>query len=109
MEWATQLEYLSRTRTKHVADEIIKGYRVSTVWLGLDHNHLGFMEGGRPLLFETMVFAENDDSMTDQFMRRYSSWEEAEWGHQIVCNLILQGFADETKDMPGLSNNSNVG
>ncbi len=49
---ANQIEELWRTGKKHVADDQINGRRVSTVWLGLDHNHFG----GKPLLLETMVF-----------------------------------------------------
>ena len=55
--------------------------RISTVFLGLDHNH-GL--SGDPLLFETMVFV---DGVTHQ-MRRYFIWEEAEAGHAEMTELI---------------------
>jgi hypothetical protein len=51
------------------------GYRVSTVFLGLDHS----FGDGPPLWFETMVFPV--DSYTEEDMERYSTWDEAEAGH----------------------------
>jgi hypothetical protein len=60
-------------RTVELTD--VGGYRVSTVWLGLDH---GFGYSERPLIFETMVFG--DDS-TDLACRRYSTEDEARAGH----------------------------
>lgn len=52
------------------------GSRVSTVFLGLDHQ----WGDGPPLLFETMVFPEDDFAEED--MDRYSTWEEAVEGHR---------------------------
>lgn len=49
------------------------GGRVSTVFLQLDHAY----DGGKPLVFETMVFGGPHDG--DQ--ERYSTWDEAEAGH----------------------------
>lgn len=46
---------------------------VSTVFLGLDHNH----RGGEPILFETMIFGGPLDG--EQW--RYHTWEQAERGH----------------------------
>ena len=52
--------------------------RVSTVWLGLDHNYWG---DGPPLIFESMAFGEGWD---DEKVRRYSTWEQAEAGHAAM-------------------------
>ena len=52
MEWAEQLEEMTKAHTKHVADDYISGKRISTVWLGLNHQYFN----GPPLIFETMVF-----------------------------------------------------
>jgi hypothetical protein len=49
---------------------------VSTVFLGVNHNMTG---EGDPVLFETMVFG-NDD-MGGGEMRRYRTWGDAEAGH----------------------------
>jgi len=52
---------------------------VSTVFLGLDHNH--DPEGrGDPILFETMVFGGKEDGL----QRRYRTKAEAEVGHMMV-------------------------
>ena len=53
--------------------------RVSTVFLGIDHNFCG----GAPLLFETMIFG----GPHDQEMQRYSTWDEAENGHEQMVEL----------------------
>ena len=55
------------------------GYHVSTVLLCLDHNYL---PGGKPLIFETMVFGGGEDNCVE----RYSTLEEARSGHLAVVN-----------------------
>lgn len=54
---------------------------VSTVFLGVDHN---YHPDHGPVLFETMVFGGN----LDQLQQRYSTWEEAEAGHQAIVALV---------------------
>ena len=51
---------------------------VSTVFLGVSHG----LEEGKPVLFETMVFSHHDE--LDATTVRYTSWEEAEAGHELV-------------------------
>ena len=41
-------------------DRTLYGEKLSTVWLGLDHN---YFPGGRPLIFETMLFAPESDEL----------------------------------------------
>ncbi len=53
---------------------------VSTVFLGMDHS----FSGGDPVLFETMIFGGEHD----QYQERYCTWDEAEKGHQIACDLV---------------------
>ncbi len=60
-------------------------YNVSTVFLIVDHN---FSDNGPPLIFETMVFPL--DSMGEQEMERYSTWEEAKEGHKRMCEKWLK-------------------
>lgn len=55
--------------------------RVSTVFLGLDHNYFG---RGAPVLWETMVFGGPHDM--DQ--RRYTSAESALEGHQQTVSEL---------------------
>ena len=54
MDWAQRLE---DREYSVVAQHWIRGWMVSTVWLGLDHN---FAFGGPPVIFETMVFPPGD-------------------------------------------------
>lgn len=57
---------------------------VSTVFLSLDHN---YHKDGDPILFETMIFGGKHD----QYCNRYSTWAEAEAGHdKIVCALDIR-------------------
>lgn len=65
-----------------VAKTTIGQYLVSTVFLGLDHQY----GDGPPLLFETMVFGEED--WVEQYMDRYATWEQAERGHEHICALV---------------------
>ena len=49
---------------------------VSTVFLGVDHN---WSAKGDPVLFETMTFGNED-----QQQHRYTTWADAELGHEII-------------------------
>lgn len=62
---------------------------VSTVFLGLDHRHFG---NGPPLLFETMIFG----GALDHHMWRYSSWDDAEAGHQAAVRKARANLHSET-------------
>jgi hypothetical protein len=61
-------------------------YRVSTVWLGLNHN----FGDGEPLIFETMVF-HKDKGWEDQDMDRYPTEAEALEGHRQMVERWRQG------------------
>jgi len=77
IEWAKGFEISNRRVGLYTVD----AFRVSTVFLGLDHG-FGF---GPPLLFETMVFG----GPLNYEMERYSTWKQAEIGHnQIVQDCI---------------------
>ncbi len=75
--WATWLE----TADRIVAADDLDGteLRVSTVFLGLDHQ----FGNGAPLLFETMIFGGPHDG----YQQRYSTWDEAIDGHQRALEL----------------------
>jgi hypothetical protein len=75
LKWGLWFEKADR----RVAETEKDGIRVSTVFLGIDYS---FGEG-RPLLFETMIFGGEHDE--EQW--RYSTWEEAEKGHEEACKL----------------------
>lgn len=65
---------------RHVAQEHVGGVRVSTVFLGFDHNIFGDI----PLLFETMIFGGEHDG----YQERCSTWTEAEKMHAEALDLV---------------------
>jgi len=81
MTWAMWFE----TADRRVANDHVGDKRVSTVFLGIDHN---FGDEGPPLLFETMVFGEG--SFSEQACDRYSTWEEAVEGHARMVDSLKQ-------------------
>jgi hypothetical protein len=83
-EWAQMYQTQEGRDRKCVGFNNIVDIEVSTVFLGLDHNHFG----GRPLLFETMVF---DGTKNDIYCERYSTWVEAEEGHQKAVQWVKDG------------------
>lgn len=86
MTWAAQLEVLVNAGKKHVAYDIVDGFRISTVWLGLNHN---FLDIGRPLLFETMIFDDEGACGWDyHYQERYTTWDEAVKGHQEAIEWL---------------------
>ena len=74
LQWGKDFENVAARRIGDA--KLPNGYRVSTVWLGLDHNHWG----GPPLIFETMVFPI--DSFDELQTERYSTLKEAKAGHE---------------------------
>lgn len=80
MEWARWYEDADRhVGLAHLGD----GVRVSTVFLGLDHN---FDNHGPPLIFETMIFGGPHDQ---NYCKRCSTWEQVEEQHQEAILAAL--------------------
>ena len=73
-----------REEDRQVALSEKDGVTVSTVFLGMDHNH---SNSGAPLLFETMVFGLGGE--WEYWNARYSTWDEAIAGHAVACNRVL--------------------
>jgi hypothetical protein len=71
-----------KAHDKHIADDTVADIRISTIFLGLDHN---FGDRGDPLLFETMVFLPDGDSVSQV---RYFTYGEAEAGHKELVELV---------------------
>lgn len=99
-------EYKKVKRT--AIDEL--GLDVSTVWLGLDHS---FGAGGPPLIFETMIFAQELSHAQYEFKgktrkysyhedvgycKRYATEEEAVADHDRVVAEFRKGI-DEVKEL----------
>lgn len=77
--WARLLEDMNYRRVG--LDTVKYGFRVSTVWLGIDY---GF--GARKLIFETMVFPPHDTRSL--YCKRYGTLNEAAKGHAKIINLL---------------------
>ena len=78
MAWAKKFE---DPNYKRVARTLLSnGRMVSTIWLGLNHQ----FGDGPPLIFETMVFSNEDDLMELEG-QRYATEADAIAGHTLLC------------------------
>lgn len=71
-------EYL---KSRRVAETIVLGVRVSTVFLGLDHGYFG-----PPVLFESMAFWPGEH--WEEQDRCGVEWSEAEDMHARMCQYV---------------------
>jgi hypothetical protein len=96
LEWAEWMFYSGREDVRRVElTEIERNGRkwtISTIFLGIDHGS----RRGKPILFETMIFAEGDPDR-HQSMSRYHTWEEAEIGHRKMVVKALKGALEVMK------------
>lgn len=67
----------------HLVDKV-NGCHVSTVFLIVDHN----IWGGRPILFETMVFDGEDKGI---YLDHYCDIESAKKGHEYAKSWVKNG------------------
>src|SRR5687767_4699324 len=80
------------TQDRKVAQtDLPSGPKVSTVFIGLDHDFTG---KGPPQVFETMIFEEGP---LDSWCQRYATWQEAEAGHASVVLRLLQGLPPDSE------------
>lgn len=63
---------------------ITNDIKVSTVFLVFDHNT---KDDGVPVLFETMIFAKNNEELNGH-MERYTTWDDAVNGHQRMIEYV---------------------
>lgn len=85
-KWAAWFEENDRT----VVLDVIGEATISTVFLGIDHNHLSFLwpERGPPILWETVIFG----GLHDQYQERYASRDAAVAGHQKALKMAKEGL-----------------
>ena len=96
-EWGRFME----TGDRRVAETMIENVWVSTVFLGLDHNHFG----GEPLLFETMVFLKEEGCLNSsdvEPMIRTSCWGSAELAHKMTVKRMVEKLEKAQKAAEGL-------
>lgn len=101
--WGKAMEDLEGRR---IAETFVGPYRVSTVWLGINHNFLGV---GPPIIYETMIFDWRDEVRAvdelpfrvraaigevherlplDNEMWRYATEDQARQGHVEACEFV---------------------
>jgi hypothetical protein len=102
MAWARQHE---DDDCRTVAQHWVRGWMVSTVWLGIDHN---FTRQGPPVIFETMVFPPGDEAgghgvWSGDYCERYSTEEAAQAGHDRALAWIVDKIGDPAAVMEIMS------
>lgn len=81
-----------------VAQHWVRGWMVSTVWLGIDH---GFGFSKVPVIFETMIFPPGDEApegegiASEQYMERYATEEAAHAGHDRALSWLREKLGDD--------------
>lgn len=90
-DFLTWARWFGRTENRVVAwTQITSEIEVSTVFLGIDHRHVG---KGPPLLFETMIFGGPDT--IDEYQWRYASWDDAQTGHQAAVRKAREAIGQK--------------
>lgn len=85
------------TAKRHIGADTLRGYYVSTIFLGLDYN---FSQKGKPILWETMVFYKHTKrSSRYNIDRRFSSRLTAKRYHNSIVRWLkdhrsLKGFGE---------------
>jgi hypothetical protein len=79
--WGRWFEETERRRVRWT--ELPSGEQISTVFLGMDHQH---GDAGPPLLFETMISGGEWADWQD----RCSTWEEAEAMHAAAVEMATR-------------------
>lgn len=85
---------------RRVAETSLNGWWVSTVFLGMNHDHTG---QGPGLWFETMAFPEGEEPIVPELAGklreylkemqfRYATYAEAEKGHEAIVEMIRCGL-----------------
>ena len=96
-EWVDWME--DHADDRHVGDTLIANeIRVSTVFLGLDHNIYG---DGPPVLFETMIFGKDDGGGLGDYQERCSTWYEAEVLHEKAVMKATAWAVNAAVDIAG--------
>jgi len=93
-----------------VAQHWVRGWMISTVWLGIDHGFGRFLSRGAPyvpIIFETMIFAPGDvtigaDDDLDEYQERYATEEAAQAGHDRALAAVVERLGpDSVTDITG--------
>lgn len=81
-----------------LAHDQVGPFRISTVWMGLDHNWCQH----EIHIFETMIFADNPSHELDHYQKRYSNKEAALKGHAQTLRMTKMRYASMQRDQESL-------
>jgi hypothetical protein len=85
-EWG---KFCNDINNRRVAYHKNKEYSISTVFLGLEH---GF-RNGKPILWETLIYDYRiKDSEFNEFLYRYTTWNQAVLHHLIYKSRLERGI-----------------
>lgn len=84
-EWMTMI----KSGCRHISENDLGDYIVSTVFLGLNHSI-----NDKPEFFETMLYNKKDNQFLD-YQARYSTYDEAIDGHQKAIDWFNGGMKDD--------------
>jgi hypothetical protein len=97
-EWVAWMKEAHAAGNLIIAQDLIEGFQVSTIFLGINFN-VG--EPGPPLWFETAVFRRSTDGnlgaqiQCDAF--QYPTATDAFAGHVAVCKMVTSGEIGQCK------------
>lgn len=98
------LELFGQDGYKRIKLDQVGAYIISTVWLGMNHN---FSHKGAPIIFETMVFSEDDwispiPGLRDLDCERYATEVAALIGHDKMVERVKEAIEDFDKQVTEL-------
>lgn len=77
-----------------LAEDQVGPFRISTVWMGLDHNWCRH----EIHIFETMIFCDNPGHDLDLYQKRYGNKEAALKGHAQTLRMTKMRYASMQRD-----------
>lgn len=96
-EWSVQVEQFHHGNDSlwRVGENFVDEKRISTVFLGIDHGYI--YENKTPILFETMIFDDNNHENYNDYQKRYCNYEQALEGHQKAVDWVKNGCKEEER------------
>lgn len=86
-EWGQFMETKDKIVKQEDCEINDKKYFVSTIFLGIDHG-FGFAKKVQPILFETMIFPEEELENWEEYQTRCCTLEEALKQHQEAIDFL---------------------
>lgn len=83
IDYVTYSVLFQNPEYQHVKKDVVDGFLISTVWLGLNHNNFN----KTPIIFETMIF-KGDDNPFEEYQERYATEDEALIGHEKAIEIV---------------------